>query len=104
MYCSCKCYRFLLGQRPSIKPDTITSFGPVKMSAEKEEDTTPVGSQDAVVPSSTKKLTSRMNQSDKVLTYLKASVSTHSICVESTQLVTMLHWVGSSVSKSFFAG
>lgn len=61
------------GAQPSIKPDTLTSFG---NTSEKDAETSPPTSQDAVVPSSGKKLMSRMNQSDKVLTYLKASVST----------------------------
>ena len=62
------------GTCPSIKPDTISSFGPSKNNTTKPEDQSPVASQDAVVPSSTKKLMSKMNQSDKVLIYLKASV------------------------------
>ncbi len=70
----------LPGTRPSIKPDTITSFSPSKIDTDGKDDTqSPVASQDAVVPSSCKKLISKTNQADKVLTYLKASVSMYQL-------------------------
>ncbi len=77
------------GTRPSITPETISSFGPSKDNTTKPDDQSPTASQqDAVIPSSAKKLTSKMNQSDKVLTYLKASVSTY-ICM--LQVVSICH-------------
>ena len=86
---------FFIGARPSIKPDTILSFGASKDNNTKPDEQSPSASQqDAVVPSSTKKLTSKMNQSDKVLTYLKASVRVLTVvCWKLFPFVTKHLWV-----------
>ena len=81
-----------------IQPDTISSFGsedkvPETRSAPSSQ---PSSGQDMVVPSTSglqgKKLTCKTNQSDRVLAYLKASVS--------CSLLTCLILVGCLISSS----
>ncbi len=65
---------FLTGARPTINPDTISTFGTAKSDTTSKDDG--LSQEGAAAPSTSKKLMSRSSQSDRVLTYLKASMST----------------------------